>query len=104
VAVRANSVESRGPLRSALTTFDLIGARNWADQARAELRAAGERAVVHEPSAQGVLSAHELQIARLAAEGHASMPARRLAISTIGSAFTRRAMKASTSWVGPSSQ
>jgi len=61
--------ESRGPLRSALTTFDLIGAHNWADQARAELRAAGERTAATETLAQGALSAQELQIARLAAEG-----------------------------------
>jgi DNA-binding CsgD family transcriptional regulator len=61
--------ESRQPLRSALTTFDLIGAGSWAEQARAELRAAGERVTTEEPPAQSVLSAQELQIARLAAEG-----------------------------------
>jgi len=61
--------ESRLPLRSAQTTFDLIGASSWADQARSELRAAGERMARHEPSAPGLLSAQELQIARLAAEG-----------------------------------
>ena len=57
-----------------LTTFDLIGAGSWARQARAELRAAGERSAADEPppgvlSPQDVLSAQELQIARLAAEG-----------------------------------
>jgi DNA-binding CsgD family transcriptional regulator len=61
--------ESRQPLRSALTTFELIGAGSWAEQSRAELRAAGERVAVQEPAAQSVLSAQELQIARLAAEG-----------------------------------
>ena len=66
--------DSRLPLRSALTTFDLIGAGSWARQARAELRAAGERSAADEPppgvlSPQDVLSAQELQIARLAAEG-----------------------------------
>ena len=61
--------ESRLPLRSAQTTFDLIGAGSWAEQARSELRAAGERTAAQEPSAHGVLSAQELQIARLAAEG-----------------------------------
>jgi len=66
--------DSRLPLRSALTTFDLIGAGSWARQARAELRAAGERTAADEPppgalSPQDVLSAQELQIARLAAEG-----------------------------------
>jgi DNA-binding CsgD family transcriptional regulator len=61
--------ESRIPLRSALTTFDQIGARSWADQARAELRAAGERTSAKGPSALGLLSPQELHIARLAAEG-----------------------------------
>jgi DNA-binding CsgD family transcriptional regulator len=62
-------VESRQPLRSALTTFELIGAGGWAEQARSELRAAGERVAAQESAAQSVLSAQELQIARLAAEG-----------------------------------
>jgi len=61
--------QARPPLRSAQITFDLIGARSWAEQARSELRAAGERIQAQEPSAQDVLSAQELQIARLAAEG-----------------------------------
>ena len=62
--------ESRKHLRSAQTTFGLIGATSWAEQARAELRAAGERTV--SPSAAGLstlLSPQELQIARLAAQG-----------------------------------
>jgi ATP/maltotriose-dependent transcriptional regulator MalT len=61
--------QARPPLRSAQITFDLIGATSWAEQARSELRAAGERAQTQEPAAQDVLSAQELQIARLAAEG-----------------------------------
>jgi DNA-binding CsgD family transcriptional regulator len=51
---------------------DLVGhgARSWADQARAELRASGERIIAPEPGQAAVsLSAQELQIARLAAEG-----------------------------------
>ena len=64
------AVDSRVPLRLALATFDLIGARSWADQARAELRASGERMAAQEPgAAAATLSAQELQIARLAAEG-----------------------------------
>jgi AAA ATPase domain len=35
-------VDSRAPLRSALATFDVLGANGWAQQARAGLRAAGE--------------------------------------------------------------
>jgi len=54
---------------AALTTFDLIGARTWGDQARTELRAAGERTASREQSAGIVLSPQELQIARLAADG-----------------------------------
>jgi len=67
--------ESRAPLRAAQTTFDLIGATGWAEQARAELRAAGERAAAgngaatDHPSVQEILSTQELQIARLAAQG-----------------------------------
>jgi DNA-binding CsgD family transcriptional regulator len=74
---------ARPPLRSALATFDLIGAASWAEQARAELRAAGvaHQAEAAAPSGPAVpatapavaalseLSAQELQIARLAAEG-----------------------------------
>jgi DNA-binding CsgD family transcriptional regulator len=66
---RRRVAESRQYLRSAQTVFDLIGARSWADQARAELRAAGERAATPAPTALSRLSAQELQIARLAAEG-----------------------------------
>jgi DNA-binding CsgD family transcriptional regulator len=61
--------ESREPLRAAQATCELIGARTWAEQARSELRAAGERAAARDHAAQDALSAQELQIARLAAEG-----------------------------------
>ena len=61
--------ESRAPLRSALTVLDLIGATTWAKQARAELRATGERTAASGPAAPDALSAQELQIARLAARG-----------------------------------
>jgi DNA-binding CsgD family transcriptional regulator len=61
--------ESRQPLRSAQTIFELIGATSWAEQASAELRAAGERIRQSGPAARDALSAQELQIARLAAEG-----------------------------------
>ena len=42
---------------------------SWTDQARAELRAAGELADPLAPGVSGPLSPQELQIARLAAEG-----------------------------------
>jgi DNA-binding CsgD family transcriptional regulator len=60
--------ESRSYLRSAQTTFHLIGATSWAGQARAELRAAGER-VMSSPTALSTLSPQELQIAQLVAQG-----------------------------------
>ncbi|MCL1869145.1 MAG: AAA family ATPase [Promicromonosporaceae bacterium] len=62
-------VECRTPLRSARTTCDLLGATSWAAQARAELRASGEHDDHHGPASLDVLSAQELQIARLAAQG-----------------------------------
>jgi DNA-binding CsgD family transcriptional regulator len=61
--------ESRPPLRSALATFEMIGATEWARQARAGLRAAGERASAIEPHAASSMSAQEMHIARLAADG-----------------------------------
>ena len=66
---RRRVAESREPLRAAQTTLDLIGARTWAEQARAELRAAGARPAAGAPAGRGALSAQELQIARLAAQG-----------------------------------
>lgn len=61
--------ESREPLRSAQMTFDVIGATAWSNQARSELRAAGERVEAGERRLSEILSAQELRIARLAAEG-----------------------------------
>ena len=61
--------QARPPLRSALTTLNLIGARSWAEQVRAELRATGERPPPARSSAADTLSPQELQIARLAAQG-----------------------------------
>ena len=49
--------------------FDAIGAYNWGDQARSELRASGERSRRRVPEARDQLTAQELQIAQLAADG-----------------------------------
>ena len=49
--------------------FDAIGASNWGDQARSELRASGERSRRRLPEARDGLTAQELQIAQLAADG-----------------------------------
>jgi len=61
--------ESRRYLRHAQATFDRIGASSWAEQARAGLRASGERAAGAGSVALGTLSAQELEIAKLAARG-----------------------------------
>ncbi|WP_419818216.1 ATP-binding protein [Glaciibacter flavus] len=67
---RRRIAESRIPLRAALAALEVIGASTWAEQARGELRATGERPADHdEPSALELLSAQELQIASLAASG-----------------------------------
>ncbi|HEX4530702.1 MAG TPA: LuxR C-terminal-related transcriptional regulator [Acidimicrobiia bacterium] len=66
-------VESRSRLRAAGETLEVIGANTWAEQARTELRAAGERMDGRRDADGGaiedVLSPQELEIARLAAEG-----------------------------------
>jgi len=56
-------------LRSAREAFDALGARAFAEQARTELRAAGERSQGAEARAWQDLSPQELHIARLAADG-----------------------------------
>ena len=61
--------DSRAPLREARDTFDAIGASNWGDLARSELRASGERSRRRVPEARDQLTAQELQIAQLAADG-----------------------------------
>jgi DNA-binding CsgD family transcriptional regulator/tetratricopeptide (TPR) repeat protein len=61
--------ESRSPLRAAHTTLNLIGATTWAERARIELRAAGERSTESVQAVHELLSPQEMQIARLAADG-----------------------------------
>ena len=61
--------ESRGVLRAARETFAALGCASWAELARYELRASGERSRRHLPEARDELTAQELQIAQLAAEG-----------------------------------
>jgi DNA-binding NarL/FixJ family response regulator len=62
-------MDSRAPLREARDMFDAIGASSWGDQARSELRASGERSRRWVPEARDQLTAQELQIAQLAADG-----------------------------------
>jgi DNA-binding CsgD family transcriptional regulator len=61
--------ESRPLLRAAHTTFNVIGATAWAEQAQHELRAAGERSLVSVQAGHDLLSPQEMQIAQLAADG-----------------------------------
>ncbi|MEO5877577.1 MAG: AAA family ATPase [Streptosporangiaceae bacterium] len=58
---------SRGPLQSARSAFEALGAARWAQEALDELAATGHRS--ENPPASVPLSAQELKIARLAAEG-----------------------------------
>jgi DNA-binding CsgD family transcriptional regulator len=66
---RRRHVESRAPLRSARNTFDALGTAPWADRARQELRAAGETSGVRAATGRDNLTAQELQIAQMAAQG-----------------------------------
>ncbi len=61
--------ESRAVLRAARDTFDALGAGPWSEQTRRELRASGERSGRRLPEARDQLTAQELQIAQMAAEG-----------------------------------
>ena len=61
--------EARAQLRAALQTFERFRAEPWAERARAELRATGETARKRDPSTVDQLTAQELHIARLVAEG-----------------------------------
>jgi len=61
--------ESRAPLREARDAFDALGCDAFGDQARRELRASGEASRRRDPSARDQLTAQELQIAHLAAQG-----------------------------------
>ncbi len=61
--------DARTQLRTALETFERIGAIPWADRARTELTATGTTARPAEHGLAGGLTPQELQIVRLAAQG-----------------------------------
>jgi DNA-binding CsgD family transcriptional regulator/tetratricopeptide (TPR) repeat protein len=63
------AMDSRAPLREAAQTFEALGQVRFAERARRELRASGERARRRVPEAWAQLSPQELQIAQLAADG-----------------------------------
>ncbi|MEU7990750.1 LuxR C-terminal-related transcriptional regulator [Streptosporangium canum] len=60
---------AREHLHSALETFERSGARLWTEQARAELRGAGEAVRSRGPKAAEKLTAQQFQIARIVADG-----------------------------------
>jgi DNA-binding CsgD family transcriptional regulator len=62
-------VRGREELRAALEIFERLGARPWAEQARAELAATGETARRRDASTLDELTPQERQIARLLADG-----------------------------------
>jgi DNA-binding CsgD family transcriptional regulator len=59
------ATECRPYLRAARDTFDALGTAPWSERARHELRTAGERRA----ASSDILTAQELQIAQLAADG-----------------------------------
>ena len=66
---RRRRAEARKHLRNALEIFERLGATPWAEHARAELLATGERARRRDVSTLTQLTPQELQIARLVAAG-----------------------------------
>jgi class 3 adenylate cyclase/DNA-binding CsgD family transcriptional regulator len=66
---------AREQLRPAIETFEQLGAEPWADRARAELLATGERARRRDPSTLDDLTPQELQICLLLAGGQTTREA-----------------------------
>lgn len=82
------SVDARVRLRKSIELFDALGATRWSGRARDELRATGETVGKRTSDARDRLTAQELQIAQLAAQGLSNREiAERLFVShrTIGS-------------------
>ncbi|HUG86584.1 MAG TPA: LuxR C-terminal-related transcriptional regulator, partial [Euzebya sp.] len=63
---------ARPQLHAALETFERLGAMPWAERARLELHATGVTARKRDPSTIDQLTPQELQITRLAGEGHSN--------------------------------
>ena len=61
--------QARQHLHNALDTFERLGARPWAERARAELRATGETARREEEAVLPRLTPQELQVALVVARG-----------------------------------
>lgn len=60
---------AREVLHDALSTFERFDARPWAEQAAAELRAAGHQVLPRDAQTVGTLTPHQIRIAQLVAEG-----------------------------------
>ena len=73
--------QSRAPLREAAETFDALGLLRYAERARRELRASGERVRRRVAGGWAQLSPQELQIAKLAAGRPLEPGNRRAALS-----------------------
>jgi DNA-binding CsgD family transcriptional regulator/tetratricopeptide (TPR) repeat protein len=67
--------EARVPLRSALLTFDRLGAAPWAEAASRELAATGERVQRRERGGEQPLTGQELQVVRLLVRGRTTREA-----------------------------
>jgi ATP/maltotriose-dependent transcriptional regulator MalT len=61
--------DARMPLRQSIERFDTLGATQWSKRARQELRATGAMIGRRTPDARDRITAQELQIAQLAADG-----------------------------------
>jgi DNA-binding CsgD family transcriptional regulator len=68
-------IEAREQLRAALAIFERVGADPWAERARTELAASGERVRRRDPSTRDELTAQELRIALLLAGGRSTREA-----------------------------
>jgi DNA-binding CsgD family transcriptional regulator len=64
--------DARAQLRTAVETFERLGAEPWAERARVELRATGETARKRDPSTFSQLTPQETQIARLVGDGNSN--------------------------------
>ena len=89
-------VDSRGQLRSALSMFAAMGMEAFAERARTELLAAGEKVRKGRADTRELLTAHERQIAQLASDGMSNLEiGARLYLSSrtvewhLGNVFTR---------------
>jgi DNA-binding CsgD family transcriptional regulator len=75
--------DARDHLHAALETFEQLGVASWANQARSELRGAGETVDASPAPAARALTAQQLQIARLVVDGATNREvAARLYLST----------------------